>query len=185
MYEYKCIFFFFFKQKTAYEVRISDWSSDVCSSDLVGAAQRGLFLGVAQQQLPGRDAERLGRLPSLDPVPVRARSLAVEPQPVQHPPADDGGIADPVAIDQAVVDVGDPEILELLLQIIFGRVIAAAMPVGVRGLDDGAGRERDGDVVLQPARETEIAARRNNDGAAAGARCGHDSLVDRARIDRE
>src|SRR3546814_3639731 len=27
--------FFFFKQKTAYEVRISDWSSDVCSSDLV------------------------------------------------------------------------------------------------------------------------------------------------------
>src|SRR3546814_6563952 len=35
-----CVFvvsFFFFKQKTAYEMRISDWSSDVCSSDL-GAA---------------------------------------------------------------------------------------------------------------------------------------------------
>src|SRR3546814_12614002 len=29
-----CLFFFFFKQKTAYEMRISDWSSDVCSSDL-------------------------------------------------------------------------------------------------------------------------------------------------------
>src|SRR3546814_5935319 len=29
-----CIGFFFFKQKTAYEMRISDWSSDVCSSDL-------------------------------------------------------------------------------------------------------------------------------------------------------
>src|SRR3546814_16101012 len=29
------IFFFFFKQKTAYEMRISDWSSDVCSSDLL------------------------------------------------------------------------------------------------------------------------------------------------------
>src|SRR3546814_9275629 len=28
--------FFFFKQKTAYEMRISDWSSDVCSSDLDG-----------------------------------------------------------------------------------------------------------------------------------------------------
>src|SRR3546814_9638005 len=28
--------FFFFKQKTAYEMRISDWSSDVCSSDLHG-----------------------------------------------------------------------------------------------------------------------------------------------------
>src|SRR3546814_10274347 len=28
------LYFFFFKQKTAYELRISDWSSDVCSSDL-------------------------------------------------------------------------------------------------------------------------------------------------------
>src|SRR3546814_8310025 len=32
-----CFCFFFFKQKTAYEMRISDWSSDVCSSDLQGA----------------------------------------------------------------------------------------------------------------------------------------------------
>src|SRR3546814_6771549 len=31
-----CIVFFFFKQNTAYEMRISDWSSDVCSSDLLG-----------------------------------------------------------------------------------------------------------------------------------------------------
>src|SRR3546814_10034802 len=30
-----CVYCFFFKQKTAYELRISDWSSDVCSSDLV------------------------------------------------------------------------------------------------------------------------------------------------------
>src|SRR3546814_10460529 len=33
-------FFFFFKQKTAYEMRISDWSSDVCSSDLPATAAR-------------------------------------------------------------------------------------------------------------------------------------------------
>src|SRR3546814_8789644 len=47
--------FFFFKQKTAYEMRISDWSSDVCSSDLVhergvddgGDAAEPPFLGVA------------------------------------------------------------------------------------------------------------------------------------------
>src|SRR3546814_2329712 len=32
---YCLVCFFFFKQKTAYEMRISDWSSDVCSSDLV------------------------------------------------------------------------------------------------------------------------------------------------------
>src|SRR3546814_5748265 len=31
---YCCLCIFFFKQKTAYEMRISDWSSDVCSSDL-------------------------------------------------------------------------------------------------------------------------------------------------------
>src|SRR3546814_7190036 len=34
-----CIFFFFFKQKTAYEMRISDWSSDVCSADLDGSSR--------------------------------------------------------------------------------------------------------------------------------------------------
>src|SRR3546814_4452469 len=32
------LFFVFFKQKTAYELRISDWSSDVCSSDLSAIA---------------------------------------------------------------------------------------------------------------------------------------------------
>src|SRR3546814_8146824 len=35
--------FFFFKQKTAYDMRISDWSSDVCSSDLIPI---GLMLGI-------------------------------------------------------------------------------------------------------------------------------------------
>src|SRR3546814_8408254 len=34
------LFFFFFKQKTAYEMRISDWSSDVCSSDLLHQERR-------------------------------------------------------------------------------------------------------------------------------------------------
>src|SRR3546814_6034868 len=36
-----CVLFFFFKQKTAYEMRISDWSSDVCSSDLRATGGRG------------------------------------------------------------------------------------------------------------------------------------------------
>src|SRR3546814_8777705 len=42
------IFIFFFKQKTAYEMRISDWSSDVCSSDLV-QRERATALGVVDQ----------------------------------------------------------------------------------------------------------------------------------------
>src|SRR3546814_941651 len=80
-------FVFFFKQKTAYEMRISDWSSDVCSSDLLGrepqtnlliigmtsrANARGLlfwlvskiFPGVGQQLLDLRDVAmvRLDRI---------------------------------------------------------------------------------------------------------------------------
>src|SRR3546814_19549335 len=38
-----CVVFFFFKQKTAYEMRISDWSSDVCSSDLDAEAVHTQF----------------------------------------------------------------------------------------------------------------------------------------------
>src|SRR3546814_3660555 len=39
LFWWNCFVFFFFKQKTAYEMRISDWSSDVCSSDLLVAAE--------------------------------------------------------------------------------------------------------------------------------------------------
>src|SRR3546814_8146374 len=72
--------FFYFKQKTAYEMRISDWSSDVCSSDLVTQHRNGRQkrrgdrrrLHVEQAQHPGRveaetviavqhTAERVGR----------------------------------------------------------------------------------------------------------------------------
>src|SRR3546814_9500031 len=38
MFVFFVFYFFFFKQKTAYDMRISDWSSDVCSSDLQVAA---------------------------------------------------------------------------------------------------------------------------------------------------
>src|SRR3546814_4233935 len=46
--------FFFFKQKTAYEMRISDWSSDVCSSDLIMA---GLVVDSGQ---PGHETFMFG-----------------------------------------------------------------------------------------------------------------------------
>src|SRR3546814_5454285 len=41
---YVIVVVFFFKQKTAYEMRISDWSSDVCSSDLAAAGATAAFL---------------------------------------------------------------------------------------------------------------------------------------------
>src|SRR3546814_5179895 len=57
------MFFFFFKQKTAYEMRISDWSSDVCSSDLGRRAgdQQRLSFGGAQVKTLGE--ERSDRAP--------------------------------------------------------------------------------------------------------------------------
>src|SRR3546814_10687110 len=44
---YVVLCFFFFKQKTAYEMRISDWSSDVCSSDLLDVPEGHLCCGSA------------------------------------------------------------------------------------------------------------------------------------------
>src|SRR3546814_17224332 len=59
MFQMRGTLFFFFKQKTAYEMRISDWSSDVCSSDL--PARRTLVeprgIAVAAPMAPG--VERL------------------------------------------------------------------------------------------------------------------------------
>src|SRR3546814_7323735 len=57
---FDCLFFFFFKQKTAYEMRISDWSSDVCSSDL---AHRTYPVpgGPAQPSGPRPPDDRRGR----------------------------------------------------------------------------------------------------------------------------
>src|SRR3546814_1299996 len=44
---YVCDMFVFFKQKTAYEMRISDWSSDVCSSDLLTPVQAAALFKAA------------------------------------------------------------------------------------------------------------------------------------------
>src|SRR3546814_3328821 len=49
---------FFFKQKTAYEMRISDWSSDVCSSDLLGVRQVDAV--VTAQQTPLERVREIG-----------------------------------------------------------------------------------------------------------------------------
>src|SRR3546814_962700 len=59
-----CVVFFFFKQKTAYEMRISDWSSDVCSSDL-GYAIGQIVSNVATNAtdiFQGLDVTQLGNV---------------------------------------------------------------------------------------------------------------------------
>src|SRR3546814_4779096 len=74
---YDVSLFFFFKQKTAYELRISDWSSDVCSSDL--ALARHLVAAVGD---PAVGLEQHGRPQIALAVPpvARAARLAAEAQ---------------------------------------------------------------------------------------------------------
>src|SRR3546814_2694691 len=65
------LFVFFFKQKTAYEMRISDWSSDVCSSDIVP------FMGpIGGARVGYKDGEYLLN-PSLDQVKEGELDLVV------------------------------------------------------------------------------------------------------------
>src|SRR3546814_4596235 len=65
------LFFFFFKQKTAYEMRISDWSSDVCSSDLIVGLRPGEKLyeelfDEGERQLPSV----ISGIKEAEPIPV-------------------------------------------------------------------------------------------------------------------
>src|SRR3546814_10734914 len=68
--------FFFFKQKTAYEMRISDWSSDVCSSDLAARGGDSPGAGASRSGLAGIRSRGTTRPPS----PPRAAAL----RPLPH-----------------------------------------------------------------------------------------------------
>src|SRR3546814_19741299 len=81
--------FFFFKQKTAYEMRISDWSSDVCSSDLVDrddVAARAL----GRQRVANRGAfMEDGDAVGLQPLPYLAHRLRARGLDDLDPAVDD------------------------------------------------------------------------------------------------
>src|SRR3546814_981716 len=65
VYDVVYVFFFFFKQKTAYEMRISDWSSGVCSSDLA-RSRRGDPPVLGEHRRGDRELQRrCSREPSL------------------------------------------------------------------------------------------------------------------------
>src|SRR3546814_12831201 len=63
--------FFFFKQKTAYEMRISDWSSDVCSSDLHLQAANAAIRLVKEQAAAGNRPALAADLAQLNAVKAR------------------------------------------------------------------------------------------------------------------
>src|SRR3546814_5288877 len=77
-----CGFFFFFKQKTAYEMRISDWSSDVCSSDLLARPmRRRVEQGAAHRRAGQAQPEQLQRRgPAFSLTIDRVEFLAIDAQ---------------------------------------------------------------------------------------------------------
>src|SRR3546814_15615842 len=80
---------FFFKQKTAYEMRISDWSSDVCSSDLVLAGGEEQRVGGDRAGVVEADAavDRRARADTaLDP--GTGAGGVIEQQRIESPPRD-------------------------------------------------------------------------------------------------
>src|SRR3546814_14628479 len=82
------MYFFFFKQKTAYEMRISDWSSDVCSSDLDPRGARPRRRGEhglraeprRRERGPHRQPQHGAQHPPLGPVQHGARPDVLPPR---------------------------------------------------------------------------------------------------------
>src|SRR3546814_9400354 len=98
--------FFFFKQKTAYEMRISDWSSDVCSSDLHGNDDHWAWAAAVsvsaalRRELEGRPRARLLVSGGSTPAPV-FQALAKAPL--------DWARVDIALVDERWLLPGDPD----------------------------------------------------------------------------
>src|SRR3546814_9511750 len=74
-------YFFFFKQKTAYEMRISDWSSDVCSSDLVVGRPVETPKTLRRTPKGWEDFLATGMAPALDGMTYVARAVTPTGRP--------------------------------------------------------------------------------------------------------
>src|SRR3546814_20754826 len=118
--------FFFFKQKTAYEMRISDWSSDVCSSDLDGVAAE-------RPQLP---RDRIEQLPVVAARKVRAADRTLE----QH-------VADDRQLRRRVVEDDMARRVTRTMDDIEGQVADRHRIAVVQQIGRAAGRERVGQYV--------------------------------------
>src|SRR3546814_8744749 len=78
-------FFFFFKQKTAYELRISDWSSDVCASDLITVEEGAQIVHPVFQHRQPVDAGAKGKaLPFRRIKPTGPDDIGVNHAGAQH-----------------------------------------------------------------------------------------------------
>src|SRR3546814_4906091 len=104
------LLFFFCKQKTAYEMRISDWSSDVCSADLEAErleaerveAERLEAARAAVEKIPAVDVDADAEEPAVAAIVAGARATTRDPDA-----AFDLGDLDPELVDIFVEEAGD------------------------------------------------------------------------------
>src|SRR3546814_22513 len=133
--------FFFFKQKTADEMRISDWSSDVCSSNLTAVAREGKLDPVI-----GRD-EEIRRT-----VQILARRTKNNPVLIGEPGVGKTAIAEGLALRIANGDVPDSLKDRRLLALDMGALIAGAKYRGefeerLKGVLDEV-KSAEGEIIL-------------------------------------
>src|SRR3546814_15831193 len=107
--------FVFFKQKTAYEMRISDWSSDVCSSDLNSTRSlRFLRHGAGEKNA----MPKLHTLVLAGGLVLACRALAEPPRPIEdfvrHPTYSGTSISPTGEYLAITVDRGDQDVLPVL-----------------------------------------------------------------------
>src|SRR3546814_392337 len=119
-YEWLCILFFF-KQKTAYEMRISDWSSDVCSSDLVIRAK-----------VAGKEQARFANL-HLDG--SRSENVAGIPQPGREAPRGLEPLVQRDRLDLIIGRLGIGLGIDRLDRLLVLSILAAVTPLRFAFLD--------------------------------------------------
>src|SRR3546814_11018171 len=115
--------FFFFKQKTAYEMRISDWSSDVCSSDLPAAGKQGPSIAMSD----GTPDRTKTVIACADNIPVLV---------VSFPP----GVNAPPPGEKVMIEIGEPrpgQYANVALQPVKGKTAYIGPQIG-----GAEGRER-------------------------------------------
>src|SRR3546814_11638833 len=126
------LYFFFFQQKTAYEMRISDWSSDVCSSDLCTRGCRRRWRCGSWSTLVDRDLRDHGQQ-----VAVVRQGLLDERLRLAFAPAEVPGLLDPGvgfgrALEDGVVHIAALDLVEV-----------------DRAADGSSGRASGSDIVCQ------------------------------------
>src|SRR3546814_7957520 len=123
-------YFFFFKQMTAYEMRISDWSSDVCSSDLIEQSRRARPDIADDLEAPARCGLEVG-------IGIDVEDTDAFDPVIVDPPVDRAGV-------EALVQVGDQDRLRVDTRRAQAQIVAedAAVRIGEIAVEPSLPQDR-------------------------------------------